>query len=659
MKLYGYGKILDIDLSTAEVGKRDIDPGFAREFIGGMGFSCKILYDEVGTDVDPFSPDNIVIFANGPLVGTKAPCSGRTEITTKSPLTGSIGTGNTGGVWGATLKHAGFDLIIIRNKAAKPVYLWIDDDVVEIREASHLWGKDTRVTTDILCRELDPSLASKISVLAIGPAGENLVRYACPLNDYYHVAARCGAGAVMGAKRLKAIAVRGTGTVKIARPGEFREAAREARERILAADRATRMPGAPSDPTKASLERGCLSGKNYQTGVLPRWVETRSMSLARKYSTKKEGTCYACPIPCFDLAEVTEGKYAGLRVNRSQMPGVVHEWGAKCAIDNLPAIWKCKTLCQQLGMDYVSASGTIAFATELFQRGIITTKDTDGLELGWGNEDAVIQMLHKIAFRDGFGDLLAEGSVRAAARIGKGAEHYVMTTKGMEMMLPDPRAGRRGWLFGSLTNPRGGDNVKTTHCLAEGYNTNWGVDKFDMFEDVKAKIYSMPPREVSYTWEGKPVMSKWFEELYSALNALGLCFFPSGFRLAIGPTHLSKLFSGCTGWDTTPEDIMRFGEKVFTLLKAYTVRQGLTRKDDTWPDRFYEEPLPEGPAKGAVLSRDTIGQLLEEYYGLRGWDQGSGLPTKEKLMELGLHDVANELLELGKLPDVPPKKRSR
>ena len=269
MLLYGYGKILDVNLSIGKIVKRDIDPRFAQEFIGGMGFSCKILYDEVGTDVDPFSPDNIVIFANGPLTGTHAPCSGRTEITTKSPLTGSIGTGNTGGIWGAMLKHAGFDAIVIRNKAEKPVYLWIDDDVAEIREASHLWGKDTRVTSDILRTELGLGQPSKISVLAIGPAGENLVRYACPLNDYYHVAARNGAGAVMGAKRLKAIAVRGTGAVKVARPKEFREAAKEARERLMLAQRVTsrrdvQAKFAQPDVRVGYVERGCLPGKTFR-----------------------------------------------------------------------------------------------------------------------------------------------------------------------------------------------------------------------------------------------------------------------------------------------------------------------------------------------------------------------------------------------------------
>lgn len=495
---------------------------------------------------------------------------------------------------------------MIRNQAEKPVYLRIDDDLVEIRGADYLWGKDTQATSDIICQELGSSGLSRPSVLAIGPAGENLVRFACPINDYHHCAARSGAGAVMGAKKLKAIAIRGTGSVKTARPEEFQEAVRLSRERLMAAVSAINVSDAAADIRAANLERGCLPGKNFQTGVVSQWLETRGIEVARKYITKKEGTCYSCPVSCFKLAEVKEGRYAGVKANRGDHPGVVLDWGAKCAIDNLPAIWKCKELCQHFGLDYASAAGCIAFAMELYQRGIITTTDTEGLELNWGNEDATIQMLQKIAYREGFGDVLAEGSVRAAQTIGKGAEQYAMVIKDMEMMMQDPRADRKGWCIGTLTNPRGGDNIKNTHCLAEKYHHNWWVDKFDMFDDVKEKIYSMPPQEVSYTWEGKPLMCKWFEDLYSVANALGLCLFPSGFALAWGPTHFSKLFSTCTGWDITPKDIMKFGEKIFTLLKAYTVRQGLTRKDDTWPDRFFNDSLPEGPARGAILSRETI-----------------------------------------------------
>ena len=647
MGLYGYGKILEVNLSTGKITKRNIEAQFARDYVGGMGFGCKLLWDEVGLEIEPFSPDNILVFANGPLTGTHAPASGRTEITTRSPLTGTIGTGNTGGLWGARLKHAGFDMLVVRKRSETPVYMFIDDDRVELRDARHLWGLDIRETTDVICKELGDS---QISVLAIGPAGENQVRYACVINDYYHAAARGSAGAIAGDKNLKAIAVRGSGTVSIARPEEFKEVSKEARERLLAADKATKMPGAPSDSRKNYLERGSLPARNYQSGVLPQWLETRGQDIAWQYFIRKEGTCYACPTPCFNLVEVKEGKYAGLKVNRGTMPGVVIDWGAKCAVDNLPAIWKCKELCQRLGLDYVSTAGSIAFAMELFQRNIITQKDTDGLELTWGNEDAVTEMIYKIAHRKGFGDVLAEGSVRAAQIIGKGAEKYVMTIKGMEMMGPDPRAGAKGWLLGSLTNPRGGDNIKNTHTHAERYNPNWWIDKFDMPDDVKKKIYSMPTEQIPNTWEGKPLMCKWFEDMYSILNSLDLCFFPSGFRLAVGPTHLAKLYSACTGWDTSPEEILILGEKVFNLFKAISVRYGLTRADDNWPERFYTEPVSGGPAEGRKLSRDEVVGVLDEYYGLRGWDEVNGMPTERKLAELGLQDIADELKRMGKLP---------
>jgi aldehyde:ferredoxin oxidoreductase len=350
------------------------------------------------------------------------------------------------------------------------------------------------------------------------------------------------------------------------------------------------------------------------------------------------------------LVEVKVGKFQGVKVARGGHPGIVIEWGGKCGINNLPAIWKCKEVCEQLGIDEVSACGTVAFAMELFQRGIISTKDTGGLELTWGNEDAVVQMLHNVAFREGFGDTLAEGSKRAAAMIGKETGRYVMAIKGMEMMSCDPRSGPRGWVFGQIVGPRGGDNVKNTHGEADEYpNVYLKVEDLDMFEDVKKRIYSMPLQDLPLVWEGKALMTKWFEDLYSILNALGLCFFPSGFKLAIGPTHISKLLSACTGWEITPEDVMKLGERVFTLLKAYTIRHGLTRRDDTLPNRFYTEPLPEGPARGMVLSKETVDRVLDEYYELRGWDTNSGLPTEQRFAELGLQDIGRQLREQGKI----------
>ena len=266
------------------------------------------------------------------------------------------------------------------------------------------------------------------------------------------------------------------------------------------------------------------------------------------------------------------------------------------------------------------------------------------------DEDAVIALLHMIARREGLGDILADGSMQAAKIIGKGSEKYVMTTKGMEMMLEDPRSGRKGFLFGDITCPRGGDNVKTTHFKAETYNPNWWVDKFDMFDEIKHGPYGLPPQEIPKTWDGKPLLTRWFEDMFSVANALGICIFAIGSKMALGPNYISRLYSSCTGVEATPEDIVKAGEKVFTMLKACAVRQGMTRKDDIWPDRFFEEPLPEGSAKGAILSRHEINNALDEYYGLRGWNNKTGVPSAEKLIDIGLGDVATELIRLQLIP---------
>jgi aldehyde:ferredoxin oxidoreductase len=644
-----FGKVLEVDLSSGKITQTAVDPEFGRLFVGGQGFSNKILYDEVGPQVDALSPENIIIFAPGTFVGTHIPTAARTEITTKNPLTGSIGTGNTGGMWGAALKRAGFEMLIVRNKADRPVYLQIDNDRVEIKEAVDLWGKDIYEAAGIL----EQRTSARFSILAIGQAGENLVSYACPINDYHHGANRNGAGAVMGSKNLKAVIVRGSGLLEPARPDELARAVQVLKERMQASRDAMNKPGSYSggrDAVKRYLEEGGLRVKNYQAGFLPNFLETRGRELAAKYVTRREG-CYGCPTPCFDIGEVKEGKYAGTLVGRPTFAGIACAWGANCAIDNLPAIWKCKELTHRYGMDYVSASGVVAFAMELYQRGIITTADTGGLELTWGNEDATIELLRQISYRQGFGAVLAEGTARAAGTIGRGAEKYVMTLKNVEVMCGDPRAHQKLYVLCDMTNPRGGDNIKGGHNAVDPdkYDPNWWTDQFDMFPEMKEKIFRSPPREITSTWEGKAWMCKWTQDLYQLLNSLGICF-PLGGRLLLGPDSLSNLYSAYTGWDTSPRSIMESGERVFNLFKAYCVRQGQNRKDDNWPDRFYNEPLADGPKKGQTLSRSTMEKVLDDYYEARGWDKKSGTPTREKLNALGLADVAEDLAKRGRLP---------
>lgn len=661
---YGYaGKILDVNLSTAQVRKKELDTEDVKKFLGGLGLGLKVLYDEVGPNIDPLSPDNVIIIATGPLTGTAAPTSARTEIITKSPLTGIIGAGNFGGCWGPRLKFAGFDAIIIRNASDEPVYLWIEDENAELRKAQHLWGKDCWETTNAITE----ILGDDISVLSIGQAGENLIRFACPVVDFHHAPGRSHAGCVMGAKKLKAIAVRGRKELSIADPREFKKAIKEVVKRIADyPERGERPRTGSSLLVRGAAESGLAPARNFQTGVLSPDSEIwKFPDSVEEHLTVGPEYCYHCPMAqyygCDLTTNIKTGSYAGLEVGgvAFSLPG--WEWGAKCGIKSYPGMWKCRELCQRYGMDQ---SGPIPFAMELFQRGIITKHDTEGLELEWGNEPAVMEMLRRIAYREGLGDVLAEGSVRAAQKIGRGANQYALTVKGMEIQYLDPRIAPLAMNLGTLVGPRG-DDLKTIHAIYEtfpewarkaGWSKDeylrWFVDWLDMFEDVKKKIFGIPPRLDAldpYASEGKAALTKWYGELSSIHNSLGVCLFAINCFSAIGPTHFAKLYSACTGWDTTSAEMMHTGERIFNLMKAYIVREGFTRKDDDWPARFYEEPLPEGPAKGAILSKDKINKILNEYYEVMGWDKDSGLPTKKKLLELGLEEVAGELESMGKL----------
>lgn len=641
---YGYaGKVLNVDLSTGKLVKKKLNLETARTFIGGLGFNAKILYDEAGPTVDPFSSDNIVAISPGALTGTTAPASYRTEVTTKSPLTGIIGTGNAGGYWGPALKRAGYDTVIIRNGSEKPVFLWVNDDEVELKEATHLWGKDTWDTTDALMEEL----GQDVSVMAIGPAGENLVRFAAPVIDKQHMPGRCHAGAVMGAKKLKAIAVRGTKEIAIKSPEKFDKAVKEAEDKIRS------YPAWKSRAIAGSM--GCF-GKGRE-GI-------EYEEIAAKYLKRGPKGCY-CPCMmealygCNLVSNIETGKYAGTSVICAGL--TLYSGTAEEYMISLPAAYRINELCQQYGMDM---SGPLYFALELYKRRIITKEDTDGLELTLGNDDALMEMLGNIAYRSGFGDILAEGTVRAAEKIGRGSERYLTVVKGLEAMQKDPRASLRERMFTNmsiLVNPRGGDDLKGTHGLSNypglpcwALRLNWDEDRYldwllewlDMFDDVKDRIFGVPPKlnDIDYV-----TTAKWYNELTSVYNSLGICMFAGTVADALGPTHFTNVLSACTGWNISPRELMETGERIFNLMRAYLVREGLRREHDQWPATFYEEPSPEGPEKGPNFSKETFDRALDRYYEMRGWDKKTGIPTWDTLIKLKLGNVANELLDLGHL----------
>ena len=670
-QFYGYsGRILVLDLSSKQVTVADLDEQMARKFLGGLGWGIKVLYDEVGPNVDPMSPENIVIVATGPLTGSTCPTNSRTEVITKSPLTGILGIGNFGGAFGRRLKLAGYDAVVVRGVSDRPVYLWIDDDKVELRSAEHLWGrgKDTWEVTDTLKQEL----GDNVSVLTIGKAGEREVKFACPIVDYVHASGRAGAGCVMGTKKLKAIAVRGTKKISIAHPDKFKQAVKEVNDSIASyPERGFRPILGSNELLKDCAAAGMLPMRNFQGSLVPTDCEfwglpgtaAAHMTVGPDYSG---GYCPLAPIfGCNLVADVKTGKYAGLRIAgvAFSQPG----WdGAKCGVGGFTAMWKLRELANRYGIDEVL--GYISFAMELYDKGILTKDDLGGIELKWGNEDGIMELMRKVVYREGIGDILAEGSVKAAKKIGKGAEKSAVALKGMDILYMDPRTWwprEAASILGALTCLRGGDDLTNTHTISEGVPgwakkigwsgeeyLNWFVNGLDMFDEIKEEIYGAPPRLESLqgtTTRGKAALCKWYGQITSVYNSIGMCLFLANKFVLAGPTHFAKLYSSCTGWDISSREIMKAGERIYNLMKAYLVREGITRQDDDWPARFYEEPILDGPTKGTTLPRAAMNKLLDEFYEKMGWDKKTGAPTRDKLLELDLEEVAEELASIGKL----------
>ncbi|MFZ5633188.1 MAG: aldehyde ferredoxin oxidoreductase family protein [Bacillota bacterium] len=636
MVYYGYaGNILDIDLTAGTVRKKDLPEKLIDQYLGGLGFNAGILYRELKPDTDPLGPENILVFSTGPLVGTSVPTACRTEASALSPATGLFGTANSGNYWGGELKYAGYDALIIRGRSEKPVYIRISGDVVEILPAAHLWGKDAWDTIRTIQEETKDS---ETQVAVIGPAGENMVRFASIENGPFDAWARTGLGAVMGCKNLKAIAVRGTGPVKVARPKDFTSALEETRRAIY---------GSPFYPAfkkfgtmLASIpyyEFGSLPGRNYQTGTPENWMETRSRKQLSGI-TNRGVSCQACPIACAHWVKVKEGPYAGLELKDMEVTPVIG-FGAGCDIQGLPAIAAVCGACQRLGLDMVSASAAVAFAMEMYQRGVITRNDL-GFALPWGNEEGTFKLLEMIARRRGIGNVLAEGTRLASTRF-PGSESFAIHVKGLECMLADPRGRWSTWTFGYITNIRGGDHLRTRNPVENlKHNDNpvpYKTEKFDLpdhvFEgldmpaELKKAAFDPASRDVNI-----PLMSKWSEDLISIYNALGMCIRPPVLH-TVGPVLFSKLVTALTGLDITPEHVARAGERIWNTIKLFNLKHGERPEQSDYPPRFYREESNSGQKP---LDPGAVKAVLSEYYRARGWDPRTGIPTSEKLEELGL-----------------------
>jgi aldehyde:ferredoxin oxidoreductase len=607
------GKLLRVDLTRQSIAVEDLNQDWARHYVGGRGVAARYLYEEVDPRVDPLAPENKLIFATGPLTGTNASCGARYMVVTKGPLTGVMTSSNSGGKWAPELKFAGYDMIILEGRSARPIYLWIFDDQLELRSAEHLWGKGVFETEDALKSETG---LADCAVAAIGPAGENRVLYAAIVNEKFRAAGRSGVGAVMGSKNLKAIAVRGTGAVRIARPAEMMRAQWAMKKQLSEAP--LTAEGLPQYGTLALMnvinEHGALPTHNYQRAQFDQ-AEKISGEELRATRLASNKACFACTIACGRVSRISDegvGRYALSTSPRNwkhatEGPEFENAWslGADCGIGDLDAILKANTLCNDLGMDPISLGATIATAMELYEKGVIGDAQT-GMPLRFGSGEAMLALVEKTAYREGFGDQLAEGSKRLADKYRR--PDLFMGVKGQEFPAYDPRA-IQGMGLGYATSNRGA-------CHLRAYT-------------VSAEIVGIPMQVDPRAVEGKAGLAIAFQNVSTAVDATGLCLF-----LTFGTTleSIRPILTAATGVDLDDAQMHRVGERIWNLERVWNLRAGITAADDTLPKRMLEEGIPSGPAKGQV---NRLSEMLPDYYRERGWSS-QGEPSAEKLRELGI-----------------------
>jgi len=601
---YGYtGRILRVNLSTGDIGVDQPPDIFYRMYMGGRNFVIHYLLREVPANAEPLGPQNKLIFATGVLTGVPVGCTGRNSAGAKSPLTGAYGEAEAGGYFGAELKFAGFDAVIIEGKADQPVYVWVHDGEAEIRDASHVWGRDIALGQEIIQSELGDE---RIRTAQIGLAGENLVRYAAIVNDVSHVYGRCGLGAVMGAKKLRAIAARGRTGVEVADRDAVRSIGRHMAQTWQGSAGALHDIGSLGDLPSLSAVGG-LPTRNFLEGSFS-GAESISGERLRDTLLVDRGGCFACPIRCKRVVKA-EAREHGYQIDPAY-GGPEYETGAafgsNCGVDDLVVICKAHELCNRYGLDTISTGSVIAWAMECYEQGALQPADVDGLALHFGNQDAVLPLVEKIAHRQGVGDLLAEGVHRAARRVGHGSEEFAMHVKGQELPMHEPRI-KHALGLGYMVSPTGADHV---HILEPLSATDLGGAKVRLFAyDVL---------------------------MWSLFNCLGLCDWGP---YAEDLNCVTDLVRGVTGWNTSLWELGKVAERGVTLPQLFNVRAGFTPTDDWLPERFFQ--ALEASPSGKALDRDELVAARQLYYEMRGWNPQTGVPTDAKLIELGLESLVS------------------
>lgn len=623
-KLYGYaGHILRINLTDKTIKKEKLSTQDAKNYLGGRGFNAQRVYQEVKQGTDPLGPDNKLMFSTGPLVGTMFPTASRFNVSAKSPQTGIFGDSNAGGHFAPEMKFAGYDQIIIKGKSSDPIYIHIKDEMVYFKDATQLTLKTVYEKDRLIKKDLNDPY---VQTVTMGPAAENGVKYGSLFANQVRAAARTGLGTVMASKNLKGLAIRGTGIIEVAEPESFKELVLQLEKEIREHEQyeGRRLMGTTRILMLAN-KAGFLPTRNYTAGTFEHASKVSGEKLAAEYNVKSRG-CFACTIPCSRIYTVKQGQHKGLHGEGPEYESL-GSFSSRLGNSDIEVALKANDMCNQLGLDILTVAGCIGWAMEMYEAGELTKEETGGLELNWGNGEAMLTLIQQIADRKGFGDIFAEGSLAAAEKLGKGHERTIQV-KGMDLIMADPR-GLKGFGLGYMVSSRGGDHLRSEPFI-------------ELTDDpeIGKKMFGVPESTLRRADKGKGKLINYFEDWCAVIDALEPCKNIMQNMMLLPFDRAATAMTITTGIKITPQEIQEAGTRIINLERMFGVREGITRKDDDLPRRFKETPLIEGDSSGTVVNTDL---MLDEYYAERGWNQLTGHPTPETLNKLGLGFAVKDL----------------
>jgi aldehyde:ferredoxin oxidoreductase len=635
------GKILRVNLTQNRIVDEPLPEELARKYMGGKAFGAKVLFDELKPGIDPLGPDNKMVIATGPLCAIPFAGNSRYAVCAKSPLNNAWGESFSGGYMAPKIKEAGFDAIIIEGVAKSPVWLYINEGRAELRDASKYWGRTTLEVEKAIKKELGDKDKRQSSVATIGPAGERVVRFAAIINDMREAAGRSGMGAVMGSKKLKAWACKGSMKPKLYDEKKVREYVRLCVAEVKTGIAFTALKEFGTTGSLHGGRTGTLPTKNFQRATFEGAEKINGVTMVSSGFLVGRDTCWACSTNCKRVVEA-KTPYEIDRELGGQEYETTCAMGSLCLNDDIYSIGKANELCNLYGLDTISTGASIAFAMEAYEKGLITKEDANGLEIKWGNPEVIIKLVEKIGKREDIGNILGEGVLRAAKKIGRGAEEFALHVKGRELPMHEPRTKRGVGLMYAVTDC-GAAHMEWEH------DGSWESDARLRPELGLTNDY-VPERGLLEYGPSKARIAKIGGDLWATCNSLVVCVFDIYPEGGIEHKTLLGILNAVTGWGMTMKEYMQIGERSLDLTRAFNAREGLTRRDDILPRRLME-PLPDGLYAGKPFTQEMLDTLLDNYYQLRGWDKETGIPTRNKLNAIGLQTVANQLEELGKLPE--------